>query len=290
MIDQNLLEGNKYFKWYWSICNRAKDRVLSPDTYVEKHHVYPNSIYGQNQDLVKLTAKEHYIVHLLLWWGLRTKYGTKDKNTRKMAYAFTAMNMKHKCTKQRYNSKLYSFLKISHHEKNDVAGINNPMYGRCAYDIWLKKYGKEYADNRYLEKDKKLKESNKTRPKNTIESNNKRSNSHKEYWENITDDEYNNRKSTLNKKPFYNCWIEKYGKEEADKKYDEYIEKLKVKRKGKIVWNQNLVYVIETPTGEIIKIVTRKKVQEYLKCSGNFFQSKKFKGYKLISINNDNCK
>ena len=79
MIEEDLLEGNKYFKWYWSICNRAKDRVLSPDIYVEKHHIYPNSIYGKNQDLVKLTAKEHYIVHLLLWQGFRNKYGQSNK-------------------------------------------------------------------------------------------------------------------------------------------------------------------------------------------------------------------
>lgn len=91
MINENLLEGNKYFKWYWSICNRAKDRVLSPDIYIEKHHIYPKSIYGQNLDLVKLTAKEHYIVHLLLWWGLRSKFGIKDVNTIKMANAFNCM-------------------------------------------------------------------------------------------------------------------------------------------------------------------------------------------------------
>jgi len=109
MIEQDLLEGNKYFKWYWSICNRAKDRILSPDIYIEYHHIYPKSIYGQNKDLVKLTAKEHYIVHLLLWRGLRFKYGQSDNYTRKMAYAFHAMNMKNK--KQRYNPKNFTLLK-----------------------------------------------------------------------------------------------------------------------------------------------------------------------------------
>lgn len=121
MIDQDLLDGNKYFKWYWSICNRAKDRVLSPDIYVEKHHIYPKSIYGQNQDLVKLTAKEHYIVHLLLWRGLRFKFGTKDKFTKKMAYAFNMMNCISPDNDQRIkikNADEYSFLKISRIESN----------------------------------------------------------------------------------------------------------------------------------------------------------------------------
>jgi len=112
MIEQDLLEGNKYFKWYWSICNRAKDRVLFPDIYVEKHHIYPKSIYGQNKDLVKLTAKEHYIVHLLLWFGLRFKYGVKDPNTQKMGAAFSAMNIKSSNYKnQRYNSKYFEMMK-----------------------------------------------------------------------------------------------------------------------------------------------------------------------------------
>jgi len=130
MIDKNLLEGNKYFKWYWSICNRAKDRILSPDIYVEKHHIYPKSIYGQNKDLIKLTAKEHYIVHLLLWYGLREKYGTYNKITRSMASAFVLMNNFDK-NKKRFNiknSKEYSFFRIAASESKK--GINNPMYGK----------------------------------------------------------------------------------------------------------------------------------------------------------------
>jgi len=259
MLEQGLLEGNKYFKWYWSICNRAKDRILSPDIYIERHHIYPKSIYGQNQDLVKLTAKEHYIVHLLLWWGLRFKYGTKDVKTRSMAYSFKMMNVKsifHK--NQRYNSKLFSFLKIAFNEGNKnkkvseetilkmrktwslrsveqkentlkklrntlasrtrdeieeikikrnpgvtkfksedhkrkiaialtgkkqseerkekisktridkkvAKGVNNPMYGKCAYDIWVEKYGKENANIKQLDANKKNSESNKGKTKN----------------------------------------------------------------------------------------------------------------------------
>jgi hypothetical protein len=87
-----LPEDNKYFKWYWNICERAKNRALPEETYIEKHHVYPKSIYGENNKIVKLTAKEHYIVHLVLWYGLRIKFGTKDKRTRSMASAFVFSN------------------------------------------------------------------------------------------------------------------------------------------------------------------------------------------------------
>ena len=45
---------------------RAKDRVI--DGYVEKHHVIPRCMGGDNskENLVILTAPEHYVAHLLL--------------------------------------------------------------------------------------------------------------------------------------------------------------------------------------------------------------------------------
>ena len=41
-------------------------------------------------------------------------------------------------------------------------------------------------------------------------------------------------------------------------------------------------YTIKTPTGDMIKIVTKKKVIEMLGCSLGFFVHKKYKGYELI--------
>lgn len=59
---------NKYLQWYYSIVTRAKSRTLPIDTYVEKHHIVPKSLGGSNakDNLVKLTAREHFICHLLL--------------------------------------------------------------------------------------------------------------------------------------------------------------------------------------------------------------------------------
>ena len=61
-----LFKESKYTKWYFNIINRAKSRVLGG--YTEKHHIIPRSLGGSDDldNLVKLTAKEHYIVHLLL--------------------------------------------------------------------------------------------------------------------------------------------------------------------------------------------------------------------------------
>jgi hypothetical protein len=59
---------NKYKKWYFSIIYNAQHRILPTDMYVEKHHIIPKSMGGDNTklNLVQLTAREHYICHLLL--------------------------------------------------------------------------------------------------------------------------------------------------------------------------------------------------------------------------------
>lgn len=38
----------------------------------------------------------------------------------------------------------------------NVVGKNNPMYEKSAYDIWIKKYGKEETDKKWKERSKKI--------------------------------------------------------------------------------------------------------------------------------------
>lgn len=59
---------NKYSKYYFSIIGTAKSRLLDPTVYYEKHHIIPKSCGGSNskENLVSLTAREHFICHLLL--------------------------------------------------------------------------------------------------------------------------------------------------------------------------------------------------------------------------------
>lgn len=75
--------NNKYTKWYYSIVNRGRSRVLPASIYTEKHHIIPKSLKGSNEsnNIVILTAKEHFICHLLL-----TKMVT-GKEKRSMWYA-----------------------------------------------------------------------------------------------------------------------------------------------------------------------------------------------------------
>jgi len=57
---------NKYTRWYYQIINNAKLR--QPTGYTEKHHIIPRSLGGSNNkdNLVALTAREHFVCHLML--------------------------------------------------------------------------------------------------------------------------------------------------------------------------------------------------------------------------------
>lgn len=57
---------NKYKKWYSAITDNAKTRTI--DGYTETHHIIPHSLGGSDDpdNLVALTAREHFICHWLL--------------------------------------------------------------------------------------------------------------------------------------------------------------------------------------------------------------------------------
>lgn len=67
---------NKYYKWYKELTSE-QDRSL--ECYTEKHHIIPRSIGGKDskENLVVLTAREHYIAHLLLTKCVKKSYRGK---------------------------------------------------------------------------------------------------------------------------------------------------------------------------------------------------------------------
>lgn len=80
---------NKYTRVYNKIITQAKSRVN--DCYTEKHHIIPKSLGGTNDidNIVVLTAKEHYICHLLL---IKMTEGKNRTKMRYAAYRFTHIN------------------------------------------------------------------------------------------------------------------------------------------------------------------------------------------------------
>jgi hypothetical protein len=76
-------------------------------TYSEGHHIVPSSLGGPDtaDNIVSLSAREHFIVHLLL-----TKMTTGLKRC-KMSYAFSFMLIRNSKLQERYfpNSKWYEY-------------------------------------------------------------------------------------------------------------------------------------------------------------------------------------
>ena len=137
---------NKYKVWHDNIIANAQLRVL--DCYKEKHHILPRCLGGNNkkENLVELTAKEHFIVHMLL-----CKFTTGNAYY-KMLYSFNAMStMLYGKRKYKLHSRTAGFLRKKFYEslKNRKVsdetklkqslrfkGKNNPNYG--------KKFSKEH--------------------------------------------------------------------------------------------------------------------------------------------------
>lgn len=100
--------NNKYTKWYNNIISAAKSRTLI-ETYYEVHHIIPKSVGGDNSpyNLVKLTAREHFICHLLLPKMLNNPYKSK------MRFALWMLSNGRNSFQQRYkcNSRIYEIVK-----------------------------------------------------------------------------------------------------------------------------------------------------------------------------------
>jgi hypothetical protein len=115
---------NKYTRWYYNIIDRARSRA--PAGYIEKHHIIPRSLGGDNSkdNLVGLTAREHFVCHLLL-----TKMTTGPARN-KMISAVFYLTGKGKADRNNVikNSYLYETLKIQHsyHVSKQKRGCKQP--------------------------------------------------------------------------------------------------------------------------------------------------------------------
>lgn len=115
--------------WYFSIINNARSREKNIG-YVERHHIVPRSLGGTNkkENLVILTAREHFICHRLL-----VKI-TRNTDRVKMAYAMRCMmNLENEYqVRYKINSFKYKTLKTETSEilSGRLSGVNNPYYGK----------------------------------------------------------------------------------------------------------------------------------------------------------------
>ena len=104
------------------------DRIKqkSEGVYLERHHIIPLSMGGiksyslGSDNIVLLTAREHYLAHRMLWLIYKT---------REMGFAFHKMVFSSSpLQKRRFDSRAYEAAKKALSECQ--RGVNNPMYGR----------------------------------------------------------------------------------------------------------------------------------------------------------------
>lgn len=119
-----------YQKIYDNIIhNRLSNLII--DGYTECHHILPKSLGGSNDknNLVNLTAREHFICHLLL-----TKiYKEGSVEWIKMMKAFNRM-YSHSNNQKRYSdNKWYDYLKRNYSKTQSInqAGKGNSQYQTC---------------------------------------------------------------------------------------------------------------------------------------------------------------
>ena len=103
------------------IQKRLTDSLSKKDCYCERHHIIPRSEGGSDDDdnKVNLTAREHYIAHLLL---------AKIYNDYKMWHAWNMMFCKNSSQKRnfKYNNRIYGKLKEEFRKKNSEYNKLNP--------------------------------------------------------------------------------------------------------------------------------------------------------------------
>ena len=125
--------------------------------YYECHHIKPRSLGGADDknNIVKLTAREHFICH----WLLVKMFDKGTVERKKMLHALWCMRRQPTNDKQRYlNARAYEKLRIEYaqhvSETNKFFGDANGMYGLHWYtniDTGKSICAKEKPSERYLE-------------------------------------------------------------------------------------------------------------------------------------------
>jgi hypothetical protein len=118
---------NKYYNWYYGIIQNAKSqqRIKSKETYYEKHHILPRSLGGldNTNNLILLTAREHFICHYLLCKMLPEK-SIEWYSMVKALNMMKSSSISHNQNRY-FNSHLYEYAR-----KNMPVTMNNSQGGK----------------------------------------------------------------------------------------------------------------------------------------------------------------
>lgn len=141
----------EYSLIYRSLVQRAKLETINGlrnTGYFEKHHILPKSIGGNNEkeNLVKFTAKEHFIAHLLL----TRIYPKGSTEHNKMIFALWRMSngkYKFKLCSRIYESLRKEFANAtSKMNSKKQKGNKNSQYGKTWYTDYITGDSKLFKD------------------------------------------------------------------------------------------------------------------------------------------------
>lgn len=115
-----------YLKTYINLVKKAQNQP--EPVFYEKHHIFPKSIYGENKSIIKLTPRQHYIAHALLYKALIKRYGVYNRRSVKMIYAFWSMQITTNLNANKYSNpllykKLRSVFREVRQEESKVARV-----------------------------------------------------------------------------------------------------------------------------------------------------------------------
>jgi DNA-binding CsgD family transcriptional regulator len=143
-----------YQRLYNNIVENRKINPLSLNEYGEIHHITPKSLGGvdDSSNLIRLTAREHYICHLLL----SEMYEKETFEWYKMNHAFQMMNLNGVKQNRYFNSRIYELKRIDFRKTMSWAqsGNKNSQYGKKRSDETKEKI--RASINKRLGKDNNL--------------------------------------------------------------------------------------------------------------------------------------
>lgn len=215
-LKKEILPNNKHSEFLIRILEKRLKEVPDNNLYSEIHHIIPRSWGGNDnkENLLVLKGSEHFKVHQLLCEV------TIDKEKRKQMFdAFWLMS--HLDKYEIKNHKEFEKFKKEYSKclSEKMSGSGNNMYGKSIYDVWVQKYGKKEADERNKEKTEKRNMTMKNKDIDEIIIINKKK-------------ACPEKSNPMYGKIVYDVWVEKYGIDEANKKYKEMTEKQSLKNKG----------------------------------------------------------
>ena len=213
---------------YNKIISFRKSHPLPEDQYGEKHHIKPKSIYPELVDdkdnIVRLSAQEHFLAHYHLWLAYRDELKEKSY-ARKMCYALYRMKQQlMKCDDVETMAKLYEEVrtnmdfatnkgkKFSDEHKRKIGeshkgaknwnsshkGTMSPSYGRVRSE-------EEKRKNRIAHLGKKHTEESKS--KISVATSGKNNPMYgKSSWDGLTADERKKRIEKLKASTVGKCW------------------------------------------------------------------------------------